>query len=396
MKPIKLVTAFLVFAAALSAQAAPLLNGLALEQQFNKDRYIAAVYSENLTGNASALLDNNTPRRLEVRVVTDSLSARRFRNQWMEGIAINNPGSLLTEQADNMVTFANLFSGRFYKGDHLSLAFAADTGITSVALNGVLLGQIENREFFNTLLRAWIGPVPPSSDFRDGLLANGDANASLLGRYETLEPTADRIAQVRDRLEASEAEAGEEEPAEQEAVAAAKPEVDKPEVDKPEPNKPELAAAEVPAPTLASLDKPAAAAAAATAAPAPSKPAPERTTPPREEIEEEEEEEAPLTADLILARQLYHSQLLRHTYSHIRYPQRAQERGQEGSVRLNVTIDQRGRVQDIQTVQDSRYASLNRAAREAVKDASPFPTAPQQLVEDDFRFTLPITFRLSN
>lgn len=392
MKPIKLVTAFLVFAAALSAQAAPLLNGLALEQQFNKDRYIAAVYSENLTGNASALLDNNTPRRLEVRVVADSLSARRFRNQWMEGIAINNPGSLLTEQADNMVTFANLFSGRFYKGDQLSIAFAADTGTTSVALNGVPLGQVEDREFFNTLLRAWIGPVPPSSDFRDGLLADGDANSSLLGRYEILEPTADRIAQVSDQLEASETEAGEEEPAEQEAVAAAKP-----DVDKPEPSKPELAAAEVPAPTLASLDKPAAAAAAAAAkaVPTPSKPAPERQAPPREEIEEEEEE-APLTADLILARQLYHSQLLRHTYGHIRYPQRAQERGQEGSVRLNVTIDQRGRVQDIQTVQDSRYASLNRAAREAVKDASPFPTAPPQLVEDDFRFTLPITFRLSN
>lgn len=390
MKPIKLVTAFLVFAAALSAQAAPLLNGLALEQQFNKDRYIAAVYSENLTGNASALLDNNTPRRLEVRVVADSLSARRFRNQWMEGIAINNPGSLLTEQADNMVTFANLFSGRFYKGDQLSIAFAADTGTTSVALNGVPLGQVEDREFFNTLLRAWIGPVPPSSDFRDGLLADGDANSSLLGRYEILEPTADRIAQVSDQLEASETEAGEEEPAEQEAVAAAKP-----DVDKPEPSKPELAATEVPAPTLASLDKPAAAGAAAKAVPTPSKPAPERQAPPREEIEEEEEE-APLTADLILARQLYHSQLLRHTYGHIRYPQRAQERGQEGSVRLNVTIDQRGQVQDIQTVQDSRYASLNRAAREAVKDASPFPTAPPQLVEDDFRFTLPITFRLSN
>lgn len=400
MKPIKLVTAFLVFAAALSAQAAPLLNGLALEQQFNKDRYIAAVYSENLTGDSSALLDNRTPRRLEVRVVADRLSARRFRNQWMEGIAINNPGDLLTEQANNMVTFANLFRGHFYKGDRLDVAFAADTGTTSVALNGVPLGQIEDREFFNTLLRAWVGPVPPSSDFREGLLANGDVRSAMLGRYETLEPAAERIAEV----EAREAETSDEpaEEAEEEAVAATEPKAEEPEVEKPV-----LAAAEVPPPSLASVNETAAAAAGAagaaeTAAPEPSQPEPakpasqevaKRSAPP--EVEEEEEEET-LTADLILARQLYHSQLLRHTYSHIRYPQRAQERGQEGSVRLNVTIDQRGKVKDVQTVQDSRYATLNRAAREAVKDASPFPTAPSQLIDDEFRFTLPVTFRLSN
>lgn len=394
MKPIKLVTALLAFATALSVQAAPLLNGLAVEQQFNKDRYIAAVYSENLTDNSNALLDNNTPRRLEVRILADSLSARRFRNQWMEGIAINNSGDLLTRQADNMVTFANLFGGRFYRGDHLSVAFAADTGTTSVALNGTPLGQVEDREFFNTLLRAWIGPVPPSSDYRDGLLANGDVSSSMLGRYETLEPSAERIAQVSDQIEARSEEA-DEEPAKEE-TAAAKPDVDKPEVEKPE-----LAGAAVPPPTLASLDKPAAA--AKKVAPKPSKPKPEpaktvakRTPPPQEVEEEEEEEEAPLTADLILARQLYHSQLLRHTYGYIRYPQRAQERGQEGSVRLNVTIDRQGKVRDIQTVQDSRYATLNRAAREAVEDASPFPSAPRQLIKEDFQFTVPITFRLSD
>ncbi|MCW8126432.1 TonB family protein [Microbulbifer halophilus] len=397
MKPIKLVTALLAFATALSAHAAPLLNGLALEQQFNKDRYIAAVYSENLTTNSSALLDNDMPRRLEIRIVADRLSARRFRNQWMEGIAINNPGDLLTEQADNMVTFANLFQGRFYKGDHLDVVFAVDTGTTSVALNGLPLGQIEDREFFNTLLRAWVGPVPPSSDFREGLLADGDVESSMLGRYEALEPTAERIAEIEDQLEAREAEASEE-PVEEE-VAATEPEAEDPEVEKPT-----LAATEVPKPSLASANETAAAAAGAAekAAPEPSQPEPakparqeaaKRSAPP--EMEEEEEEET-LTADLILARQLYHSQLLRHTYGHIRYPQRAQERGQEGSVRLNVTIDQRGEVRDVQTVQDSRYATLNRAARKAVEDASPFPTAPSQLIEDEFRFTLPITFQLSN
>ncbi|WP_308363712.1 MULTISPECIES: TonB family protein [unclassified Microbulbifer] len=388
MKPTTLFTALLVFAAALSAKAAPLLNGLALEQQFNKDRYIAAVYSETLATSAGTLLDNNTPRRLEVRILADSLSARSFRNQWMEGIAINNQGDILSGQAENMVIFANLFSGRLKKGDRLSVAFAADSGTTSVALNGLPLGKIEDRDFFNTLLRAWIGPVPPSSDFREGLLAEGQVSSSLLGRYELLEPSAERIAQLTEQLDAREAEATEA-AAEEQQVAAAKPAAAVPTV-----KKPALAAA-IPPPTLASVDgKPQA---AGKAAPQPSKPqaaAKRRPPAPEEEELEEEEEEAPLTADLILARQLYHSMLLRHTFKNTRYPQRAQERGQEGSVRLNVVIDARGQVKDIQTVQESRYSSLNREAREAIERSSPYPKAPAQLTQSEYRFTVPITFRL--
>ncbi|MBB3062322.1 TonB family protein [Microbulbifer rhizosphaerae] len=388
MKPTTLFTALLVFAAALSAKAAPLLNGLALEQQFNKDRYIAAVYSETLATSAGTLLDNNTPRRLEVRILADSLSARSFRNQWMEGIAINNQGNILSGQAENMVTFANLFSGRLKKGDRLSVAFAADSGTTSVALNGLPLGKVEDRAFFNTLLRAWIGPVPPSSDFREGLLAEGQVSSSLLGRYELLEPSAERIAQLTEQLGAREAEATEA-AAEGQQVAAAKTAAAVPAAKKP------ALAPDIPPPTLASVGgKPQAVAKAASQLPKPQAAAKRRPPAPEEEELEEEEEEAPLTADIILARQLYHSMLLRHTFKNTRYPQRAQQRGQEGSVRLNVVIDAQGQVKDIQTVQESRYSSLNREAREAIERSSPYPKAPAQLTQSEYRFTVPITFRL--
>jgi len=397
MKSNNFVIALLLFATALTAKAAPLLNGLALEQQFNKDRYIAAVYSERLSGNAHELLDNSMPRSLQVRIIADRLSARRFRNQWMEGIAINNAGNTLSGQAENMVTFANLFKGRFIAGDQLRVDYAADSGTTSIFLNDVLLGKVADREFFNTLLNAWIGPVPPSTEFRDNLMRSGNVDSGLLATYESLKPADDRIAQVTDMVEQrNEPKEAAPEPAKPEPaqVAAAKP-------------KPELKA-DIPAPTLASLgtppvEKPAAArqqapqqktaAAQAPSKPQPLKPTKSRPAAPEEEFEDEEEE-APLTADMILARQIYHSMLLRHTFKHIRYPKRAQERGQEGSVRLNVTIDAKGKVKDVTTVQESRYASLNREAVDAVERAGPFPATPSQLNMDEYRFSVPITFRL--
>mgnify|MGYP000560227831 CR=1 FL=1 len=402
MKTTNLVIALLLFATALTAKAAPLLNGLALEQQFNKDQYIAAVYSERLSGDASTLLDNNLPRSLEVRIIAERLSARRFRNQWMEGIAINNAGNTLSGQAENMVTFANLFKGRLVGGDHLRIDFAADTGTTTVSLNDIMLGMIEDREFFNTLLRAWIGPVPPSTDFRDGLMGSGQVDSGLLATYEALQPGADRVAQVAAMVDQQEAE---EEPA---AVAKAEPAPEPAQVAATSKPKPEIKA-DIPPPTLAAIgapaiEKPAPARAepkqdttvakAPASQPKPLKPTTTRPATPAEEEDLEEEEEAPLTADMILARQIYHSMLLRHTFKHIRYPKRAQERGQEGSVRLNVTIDQKGNVKSVSTLQESRYASLNREALEAVERAGPYPATPAQLRLDEYRFSVPITFRL--
>ncbi|SDJ93401.1 TonB family C-terminal domain-containing protein [Microbulbifer yueqingensis] len=374
----------MVFAAAVSANAAPLLNGLALEQQFNKDRYIAAVYSDTLADSASTLLDENTTRRLEIRVIADSLSARRLRNQWMEAIAINNSGSTLSAQADNMVTFANLLKGRLKRGDQLRVDFDGASGASTVSLNGIQLGRVQDRKFFTTLLRSWVGPVPPSTEFREGLLAAGNVDSGLLGRYELLEPSDARILQLTEAQQEEE----EESKAEQDSEAVAQ---------KPKPSKPKVAAA-IPPPTLA-------AAGSTPQAPATSKPAPARSKPksqaaaskPRPAAKEEaepEEDDQPLTADMLLARQIYHSMLLRHTYEHISYPSRALQRNQEGSVQVRVTIDPAGEVRDVQTVRESRFSDLNKAAVSAIKAASPYPKVPPALAKSKYEFSVPITFRL--
>ncbi|GAB2880670.1 TonB family protein [Microbulbifer echini] len=410
MKSIKIVFSLWVFSFAVTVSAAPLLNGLALEQQFNKELYIAAIYSENLSNDSAGLLNSDIPRRLEVRVLANSLPARRFRNQWMESIAINNSGNTLSSQAETMVTFANLFKGRLHRGDQLAIDFAADTGITTVSLNGITLGEIADPAFFNTLMRAWIGPVPPSTDFRDGLLAAGDIPAALRTSFEALEPTSERIAELQLK------QIGQEE-----ALAAAQT----PEKDE-ELSKPNLVDVDLAPPTMTlSPAVPAASEAleivaestqqAAQAASANSlaegepleqqgnsnsEPtqlaaiSPENAAAAEIDEEFEEEEEAPLTAGMILARQIYASTLLRHTYNHIRYPKRAQERGQEGSVRLNVVINSRGEVQEILAVQESRFGTLNREAQAAVKRAAPYPVVPSQLGEETFSFSLPITFNL--
>jgi hypothetical protein len=43
---------------------------------------------------------------------------------------------------------------------------------TEVELNGASKGTVEGKEFADALLACWLGPKPPSEDFKAGLLGN--------------------------------------------------------------------------------------------------------------------------------------------------------------------------------------------------------------------------------
>ena len=92
----------------------------------------------------------------------------------------------------------------------------------------------------------------------------------------------------------------------------------------------------------------------------------------------------------------YATTLKRHTFEHIRYPKRAQDRGWEGEVELRITIDAKGHVQDIQVVKESSYSNLNREALRSIERANPYPSIPAGLGINSYEFTVPITFRLAH
>src|SRR5690606_27993785 len=109
----------------------------------------------------------------------------------------------------------------------------------------------------------------------------------------------------------------------------------------------------------------------------------------------EEEEEAPvLTAQSLLARQFYVSDILRKIRSNVRYPRISQDRGQEGSMRIAITVDRNGNVLEMAWLEESRFDRLNKEAWEAVRRASPFPPMPETLPGQSFELTAPISFEM--
>ncbi len=376
--------------------AAPLLNGLSPHTELGKEKFIAGLYLENLSSDAAAILQDKGQKQISLHITAKRLSHRSLKRMWIEGMAINTPGGQLAKYAKDTVAFAGLFKEKLTTGDVILIDSRANDG-TVVSVNGVELGTFHTEGFFEVLLRTWIGSVPLSSDFRSQLLSNGDVDTTLLSRYEAIKPSDNRIAAIKDWNKPE--EKSEQAP---QAVASAAPAISAPSINVPPPLATEANLSEA---------EPALQAAATQTAPPEANSSSEsnETTPaaappptdtvataPEEEAAEEElaEEEPELTAESLIARQLYHSSLLRYTYKFLSYPKRAVKRSQEGSVRVSVTIDREGKIKAVQTIEESKYPLLNREALRAVSKAEPFPTVPDAVIGSDFEFSLPIAFRL--
>jgi len=401
--PLELLTTLLLgLILAANVSAAPKLNGLSMHQELGNEQFIGALYSEALSNDPDSLINASLPARMELKVVAPGgLTTRRFSRMWIEGMAINNNNDLLTAQADNMVKFDGLFKGTLAQNDHVVFSLTPGSGV-DISVNKVLLGNIPDDRFFGMLLRTWIGRVPLSSGYRADLLKMGDVPGALLSRYESISFDPARVAVISAWNKPK--------PAETEVAAAPRSE---PARTRPEPAQPaarptvEAPAVAVPRVELPPLQTETTTAAAPAAAepvastPASSQPAAEPAPAAREvavvqpAAAVEEEDDAPvLTAQSLLARQFYVSDVLRKIRSKVTYPRISQERGQEGSMRIAVTLDRNGNILEMAWLEESRHDRLNKEAWEAVRRAAPFPPMPDSLPGHSFELTAPISFEM--
>jgi periplasmic protein TonB len=405
-----LVTLFLWFLPSL-VWAEAKLNGVSVHTELGAEQFIAALYAETLSSDARVLLLDTSDQRMEVRVVASSLLANRFKRMWIEGVAINAGTGEMQKHAQHLADFSNMLTIKLQRDDVLSIRRKSNT--TQILVNNIELGQIPSGEFYNLLLRTWIGPVPLSSAFRDGLLTAGKVDDKSLSIFNKINPTPERIAVIRNALIAAGKLKGKpikpETPSTEVAATppteTIKPETIKPEKPKQEPAKPP----EVPAGgELATTAKP-----VETAKPADTlkpKPEPVKVEPAKPAAEPKpavasapnpastgdifEEEDKKETADSLLLQQLYISKLSKRTASFVKYPKSALSKDQQGTVRVSVTIDKSGQVTSVKTSAQTDYPLLNQAAVDAANRASPYPPIPDEMKVNSFTFTVPIAFRV--
>lgn len=358
----------------LAIAAEPMLNGIAVHTELSKEQFIGELYANPLSNNPDALTSSTQAMRMELKILTPDMSMRRFSRLWIEGMAINNTPALLTEQADNMVKFDGLFKGRLVPNDTIVFSYEPGKGV-NVTVNDVLLGNIASEKFFGMLLRTWIGKVPLSSDYKDNMLMAGKVNPELKARFEKIKPTKERTTEIAawSKIKTPAEIAAEKEAAKSSAQASSTDNTKQLAAQKAEAAKAEAAKLEAAKAEAAKLAAQKAAA----------------TTP------DADDDDAPaLTAQTLLARQFYVSDLLKKIRTNTKYPKRALDRNQAGSVRISVVINRAGNVIRTSLLEGSQHEQLNEAAMEAISQSAPFPPMPDAVSGNSFEFTVPTTFTL--
>ncbi len=407
----RLLPIFLFLPSAL-AYAELSLNGVSQHSELGTELFIAGLYTTTPSTNRNALLVAQEEKQIQVRVTADKLSSRRFKRMWIEGMAVNASSQELQDQATNMAAFNNMLKVRLIKGDIFTLhRYIDDSGTgVKVIVNGVQLGEITDTQFFDLLLRTWLGPVPLSSEFRNGLVKAGDVDAALLERFLSTVPSDERIADVESAIR------GAREP-QVAAVAteASRPrnqDIDVPEISAPAPSRPNINVPKPPSDnTVVASDQVTIARPVITApTTGTQQPAAPKTTQntakpkaqpklaavqPTKSVLEDEEDDFDLSAEGILKQQNYVKILKSHSNKFLKYPRVALDRGWEGSVRLSIVVNRDGSIVSSDVLEEADKKSFTKAALRAVEKADPFPPVPKEVKGDTFTFTLPILFILA-
>lgn len=360
--------------AAQSVDDALNMNGLAVFEQLRHEYYLGALYLPATASTPDDAVSMAGPKRMDLRIITDGWSPRRFARQWNQLISINNPPELQEKLADEIIAFTSLPKGDLRAGDQLVITQYPDKG-TEIRLNGTRLMQTGNGALFNLLLNCWVGPRPPSSTFKKNILnmPQGEEGSRLLVLYDVSEPGEARRKETA-------AWKGSSSP-----PKAEKPEQAAPQVERSNPAPPRKSEEELARERREREEAERARQAAAER---------ERQAAIRKALAEAEAK-ARAEARRQQVINEYSSKMVLASYEHVRYPKRALKLNQQGTVMLEVILNRGGDLVSVDVLQSSSYPALDDAAIKAVQRTAPFPKMPDEITEDSIKFTLPFTFQIS-
>ena len=180
-----------------SASDQLLLNGTAIHTSLQQDYYYAALFSESRSDDPQTLLWQEN-QRMEITILVDEWSKRRFTQHLGQAIAINNTADDQEHHAKDIATFNTLIKDYLIRGDRIVINKDIDKG-TAISINGITLMETKSHDFFGLFLNTWLGARPPSSIFKASILGQqSTVDSSMMTSYESLMASNTRINDLKE------------------------------------------------------------------------------------------------------------------------------------------------------------------------------------------------------
>ena len=148
-----------------------LLNGAGIRYRFVVQVYSAGLYLAAKADTPEAVLAAAGPKRLAVTMLRE-IDANELGRLFTRGMQDNAPKEEFSKSIPGTLKLADIFSARkkLLKGDNFSVDYVPGSG-TTVVINGKAAGEpIAEPEFFEALMRIWLGPNPADDALKEALL----------------------------------------------------------------------------------------------------------------------------------------------------------------------------------------------------------------------------------
>jgi hypothetical protein len=147
------------------------LNGAGVRTRVFFKVYAAGLYVPQKSNSAATLLAQKGPRRVAIGMLRD-VDADTFAGSLNDGLKANLSEQQLAGFKSQIEALnANLKGiGEAKKGDQIHFEFTPEAG-TRIVVNGTARGSaIPGEDFFEAVLRVWIGDKPADAALKKGLL----------------------------------------------------------------------------------------------------------------------------------------------------------------------------------------------------------------------------------
>jgi hypothetical protein len=142
------------------------LNGLGLRTEFMVKVYVGGLYLEHKSTDAGGIIKADAPKRIVMQFLHDA-SKKQMTDAFDQSFKDNAPDAETTIKSDTDRFLAAVEPVKV--GEQMVFTYVPGTG-TTIAINGNDKLTIAGPAFSQAIFSVWLGPKPPTSSLKKGML----------------------------------------------------------------------------------------------------------------------------------------------------------------------------------------------------------------------------------
>lgn len=147
------------------------LNGAGVRYKFVAKVYTAGLYLPKKAGTPEEALSQVGPKKMAITMLRD-IDSGELGKLFIRGVEDNMEKAAFSKLIPGLMRMSQLFNDvkQLKSGDNFTIEWVPGTG-TIITVKGQQQGEpFKEPEFFNALIRIWLGPQPADWKLKDALL----------------------------------------------------------------------------------------------------------------------------------------------------------------------------------------------------------------------------------